>query len=260
MRKSSEWFHRFFDGLYGRVLAGAFRPETTLRQARLVKKLLGLRKGHRALDCPCGQGRLTIPLAGMGLEMTGLDITAPFLRQGRAEAARQGVKVKFLHQDMRRIDFDGEFDAIFNWFTSFGYFSDRENLEFCRRARRALKPGGQVLFEVLNKTWVLSHFQPGHDEVKNGVRIVSRCRWDKRANRMHNVWKLSQGRRSETLRFNMRIYSGPELRALLRQAGFREVRLWAHSSKGVGKLIRHSRRFIAIARKTGDRETGDREP
>ena len=250
MRKDSEWFHRFFGGLYGRVLSGAFRPETNLRQARLVKKLLGLGKGHRVLDCPCGQGRLTIPLAKMGLETTGLDITASFLEQGREEAARQGLKVDFIRQDMRRIDFEGQFDAVVNWFTSFGYFSDRENLEFCRRVRRSLKPGGQFLIEVLNKTWVLSHFQSGHDENIAGVRIVSRCRWDQRTHRMHNVWKLFDAdQQSETLRFNLRIYSGPELRALLRQAGFRDIRLFAHWAKGAARLTRHSQRFIALARR-----------
>jgi SAM-dependent methyltransferase len=253
MTISSEWFHRFFGGLYGQVLA-SIQAQTSRRQARLVKTLLGLRTGRRdlpvrVLDCPCGQGRLTIPMAEMGLTMTGLDITASYLRQGRAEAARRGLTITFVHQDMRRIDFDGEFDAMVNWFTSFGYFSDRDNLDFLRRARRALRPGGQLLIEVLNKTWVMNHFQAGHDETINGVRIVSRCRWDARSNRMHNVWKLFQGPRSETLRFTLRIYSGPELRALLREAGFRNIRLLAHSAQGTGRLTRHSMRFIAIAQR-----------
>jgi ubiquinone/menaquinone biosynthesis C-methylase UbiE len=251
MRQSSQWYHRFFGGLYGRVLA-SIPPRTSQRQARLVKQLLGLRKGHRVLDCPCGQGRLTLPLAAMGLAMTGLDITASFLRQGRAEAARQGLKVNFIRQDMRHIGFDAQFDAVVNWFTSFGYFSDPGNLDFLRRARRALRPGGQLLLEVLNKSWVMNHFQSAHDETINSVRIVSRCRWDQRTGRMHNVWKLFQGGRSETLRFNLRIFSGPELRVLLRQAGFRDIRLFAHSDKGAGRLTRHSMRFIAVASKAPD--------
>jgi ubiquinone/menaquinone biosynthesis C-methylase UbiE len=246
MPQPSQWYHRFFGGLYGRVLA-SIPPQTSLRQARLVKQLLRLRKGQKVLDCPCGQGRLTVPLAGMGLAMTGMDITAPFLRQGRREAARQGLKINFIRRDMRRIDFHGEFDAVVNWFTSFGYFSDRDNLDFLRRARRALRPGGQLLIEALNKSWVMNHFQSDHDETINGVRIVSRCRWDKHTRRMHNVWKLYRGGRSETIRFTLRIFSGPELRVLLRQAGFRDIRLLAHTAKGAGRLTRHSMRFIAIA-------------
>jgi ubiquinone/menaquinone biosynthesis C-methylase UbiE len=248
MPRSSEWFHKFFGGLYGRVLAGSYRPQTSLRQARLAKRLLRLRKGQRVLDCPCGQGRLTIPLAEMGLEMTGLDITASFLRQGRADAGRHGLKIRFIRQDMRKIEFDGEFDAVLNWFTSFGYFNERENLEFCRRVRQALKPGGQFVIETMNKSWLHRHVQTAHDEVKNGVRIVSRCRWDARTSRIHNVWKLSRGHRSETLHFNLRIYSGPELRALLRQAGFRDIRLYAHTPKGAARLTRHAMRLIAVAR------------
>ena len=119
--------------------------------------------------------------------------------------------------------------------------------DFLRRARRALRPGGQLLIDVQNKTRLVSHFQPAHDDTINGVRVVSRGRWVERTSRIHVVWKLFQDGRSETLRFNLRNYSGPELRALLRQAGFRDVRLFAHSSKGVGKLTRHSVRFIAVA-------------
>lgn len=246
--KSAHWSDRFFAGLYGQVLAGAFDERTNLRQARLVRRLLELRKGQHLLDCPCGQGRLSVPLAAMGLKVTGVDITPSYVRAARARAAKAGVKARFIRQDMRQIEFNRCFDAVLNWFTSFGYFSDAQNLEFCRRARKALRPSGQFLIEAINKTWVLEHFQPGHDEVIAGVRIVSRCRYNARTSRIHNVWKLSKDLRRETLRFDLRIYSAPELRSLLRRAGFARVQLFSHTRGRVGRLTRHAPRLIAVAK------------
>ena len=59
----AEWFERFFNGLYARVLPKSWDDAVSLDQARKVKRLLGLRKGQSCLDVPCGMGRLTIPLA-----------------------------------------------------------------------------------------------------------------------------------------------------------------------------------------------------
>lgn len=151
MTKASEWYRHFFDGLYAEVLPKTFDGPRTLRQARTVKRLLRVRRGQRVLDIPCGQGRLTIPLAVMGLRMTGVDLTALYIRCARRQGKRAGLDVHFLQCDMREIDFDGEFHAAFNWFGSFGYFSDADNLAFTRRVLRALRPGGRFLVEGLNK-------------------------------------------------------------------------------------------------------------
>ncbi len=55
------------------------------------------------------------------------------------------------------------------------------------------------------------------------------------------------GRKTERHTISIRCYSGPELRDLLREAGFREVRLYGYPP--AGRLTRHSRRLIAVASK-----------
>jgi O-methyltransferase involved in polyketide biosynthesis len=148
---------------------------------------------------------------------------------------------------MRQIDFDGEFDAAFNWFGSFGYFTDAQNLAFCRRVLAALKPGGRFLVEGLNKSWLLSHFRAGADETIGGVRITHRNRWDARRGRMVSNWTFRRGPQTERRRVSMRLFNGAEIRALLRSAGFREVRLLGYPP--LGRFTRHCRRVIAVARK-----------
>ena len=133
--------------------------------------MLKKRKGMKVLDIPCGMGRLTIPVAKMGLALTGVDLTESYIRRARREARKQGVDARFVCRDMRKIEFEEEFDAAFNWFTSIGYFNDAEEPAFCSRVLRALKPGGRFLVETMNKSWLLAHFLSRSGETIGGGRL-----------------------------------------------------------------------------------------
>jgi hypothetical protein len=111
----------------------------------------------------------------------------------------------------------------------------------------ALKPGGRFLVELINRSAVLARFRPRLDDQRGGVRIATTNRWDGRTGRMHNVWTFSKGRKVERHRFSLRLYTGAELRSVLRSAGFREIRLYGRPP--LGRLTRHSRRLIAVARR-----------
>lgn len=243
----AEWYRRFFDGLYARVLPNTFDKATTLTHARMVKKLLRARKGASVLDVPCGTGRVTLPLAEMGLVMTGVDLTASYLARARRDARRCGLEVRFARSDMRDIAFEGEFDGAFNWFGSFGYFSDADNLAFCRRVFNALKPGGRFLVEGPNKSWILSHFREAGESTIAGVTITTRNRWNDRTGRVRSRWTFSRGKQSETHTLDMRLFNGADIRALLRAAGFGEVTL--HGRPPLGRFTRHSRRMMAVGRR-----------
>jgi len=132
----SEWYEEFFGGLYAGILGGGERESVAPGEARLIRRLLRLRRGMRVLDVPCGMGRIAIPLAEAGMAVTGIDLMPAYLRRARRLARTAGVGVRFMQGDMRDIDFHGEFDAVVNWFGSFGYFDEEGNLAFARRGRR----------------------------------------------------------------------------------------------------------------------------
>ena len=247
------WYDRFFSGLSSRVLANQVDAKESLRQARLVRRLLKVRQGARVLDIPCGQGRLTVPLARTGLDMTGVDLTAGYVRKARRLARREGLAVRFLCRDMRRITFDGEFDGAFNWFSSFGYFSDADDLAFLERILAALKPGGRFLLDMINKSFVLAHLRPVFHHTFGGVDVRIRNRWDAGTSRVYGTWTFRKGEAVERHRTCNRLYNGREMRQVLRQAGFRDVTLFGWPP--LGRLTRHCRRLIAIARRPRDQTT-----
>ena len=247
MNRPTQWFDHFFAGTYGRVLGGLFDPAKSHQQASVVKRLARIRKGQQVLDIPCGQGRLTIPLAAMGVHMTGVDRTKSYVRQARRAAREQDVSARFICGDMRNVEFEQQFDAAFNWFGSFGYFSDDENVAFARKIRAALKPGGRLLVEGLNQSWLTRSFLPRSETTVNGVRIQNSRRWNAKTQRIRDRWTLTYRGKSEQHTIHMRIYDARGIRSLLRRAGFGEIDLFAYPR--VGRLTRYSPRWIAVARR-----------
>ena len=238
---------KVFDDLYGRILASPGVEAGGPASAATIKRLMRLRRGQRVLDLACGMGRVTIPLARMGLKMTGVDQSGPYLRRARRLARLAGADVKFIRRDMRRIDFHEQFDAVFNWFTSFGYFSDEDNFAVVQRMWQALKPGGRALIEVLNKSWVVPRWSSGGVDRVAGMTISRRAAWNARTSRTRDVWVFKRGRTVRRHAFSLRLYNGTELRLLLRKAGFVGIEL--HSNPPTKPFTRHSRRLIVVGRR-----------
>ena len=243
------WYETFFTELTGELLNSDTFQAGAATEARTIRRALGLRKGQHVLDVPCGMGRLSMPLAKMGLAVTGVDLTALYIRRARRRAQAEGLDIRFIQRDMRAIDFDGEFDAAFNWFGSFGYFTPAESLALARRIRKALKPEGCFLVEGLNKPWLAANFLRHHDEEVGRIRITHVSRFDRRTSRIHDIWTVTKGRRKERHSISMRLYDGAAISALLRQAGFREVKVYGlpRLTGRPGPLTKDSRRYFAVA-------------
>jgi SAM-dependent methyltransferase len=109
---------------------------------------------RRMLELACGTGRLTLPLALLGVaeELVGLDSSAPFLgfAAERMEAEPLRTAVRLVEGDMRAPAVDGPFDLILVPFNSLAYLTTRAERLACLRAIRALlAPGGSFAFDLV---------------------------------------------------------------------------------------------------------------
>ena len=141
-----DWFKHFFDASY----VAALREEKPVEQTRLevafVLHSLRPPEGARILDLPCGYGRHAALLARQGFRVVGVDLSRAMLAEARRRFT-EGPRLRFRREDMRRIAFREEFDAVVNLYTSFGYFTPAQNVATLRRMARALRPGGRLLVD-----------------------------------------------------------------------------------------------------------------
>lgn len=111
-----------------------------------MARLLGLAPGARVLDLACGHGRHAWPLARAGVEVTGLDRSAPYLRLAREAAGPVTGAVTLVRGDLRALPFaDGAFDAAFSWYASLFIWDDATNEDCLAEAGRTVRPGGRLL-------------------------------------------------------------------------------------------------------------------
>ena len=122
---------------------------------------LNLPEKAKVLDLACGKGRHSIYLNHLGYEVIGADLSENSI----AEASKN--KNKTLHfqvHDMRET-FEDKFDAIFNLFTSFGYFeNDNDNLTTLKAMKESLTESGFAVIDFMNVNQVIANLVP--EEVK----------------------------------------------------------------------------------------------
>src|SRR3972149_10022496 len=134
---------RFFEESWPKISQG-FESETTAESE--IEWILGHVRppaGGRILDAPCGFGRHSLALARHGFRVTGVDLSETELDRARLRAQATGLTLELVRQDMRDMEFSGEFDLALNLFSSIGYFSHDEDRLLVARFWSALRPAPQ---------------------------------------------------------------------------------------------------------------------
>jgi ubiquinone/menaquinone biosynthesis C-methylase UbiE len=103
------------------------------------------------LDLACGTGRIAIPLAEAGLQVTGLDLSAEMLKRAEQKAIERGVadRITFLQGDMRTFDLGKTFPLIMIPFRSFLHLLHiHEQMKALACVRKHLASGGKFVMNV----------------------------------------------------------------------------------------------------------------
>jgi SAM-dependent methyltransferase len=226
--RAKDWWKTHFDRA---SLGGYGLPKKTASEIRGAAELVGLRRGADILDMGCGAGRHSIGLAVLGHHVVGLDWSPRLIEAAKEDARTAGVRASFVRGDMRRLRFRSRFDAVVNLFTSFGYFdTDAEDLAVLNGVRRALRPTGVFLIDLLNKQWLLRHFSRTFWQKKpdgDVVRAFNRLSFDKGTSRLSNrrtLYLRDGSRRRTFLRF--KVYSLEDMERLLTAAKLRIRGVW----------------------------------
>ncbi|MDC0644465.1 methyltransferase domain-containing protein [Crocinitomicaceae bacterium] len=156
--QNKEWFAEWFDTPYYHILY----KNRDNHEARVFIKslvdLLQLPEASSVLDLACGKGRHSITLNEFGYKVLGVDLST----QSIAHANQfSNSSLSFAVQDMREPIQSKKFDAVFNLFTSFGYFSSKhENEKVCQAMAQMLNSGGKLVIDFMNAQKVIQNLVP----------------------------------------------------------------------------------------------------
>lgn len=147
MARTSEQFYNEL-GFVG--MSKLKTEERTNKELVYLKGLL--RSGQHILDLGCGYGRYTIPLAEMGYEIDGIDLTPSLVSKARGIAKEHNLNINFTIGDMRSLPFASEsYDVIISMWNT---FSELYELVDQNRAieemLRVLRNKGFAIIEVRN--------------------------------------------------------------------------------------------------------------
>jgi SAM-dependent methyltransferase len=184
--------------------------------------LLELDPGGSVLDAGCGDGRIAVRLASLGYRVVGVDLDADQLERARARAVASGVDIEWIHADLARLEGLAGFDGASLWFNTWGFASDAANTSVLRSVIGALRPGGVLAIDTLERDAVLEALADEDGPViveRNGARQEDLASFDERSGRLvtHRTTWRGGHRRTRTLR--QRLLSEPEWRALLESLG-----------------------------------------
>jgi SAM-dependent methyltransferase len=169
MQKDIEnWYASWFNTPFYHILY----KDRNEKEARFfmdgLTTFLNLPLGSEILDLACGKGRHARYLNELGFDVTGVDLSPESIAYAKRFENRT---LHFEEHDMC-LPYPKKFDAVFNLFTSFGYFdSEEDNLRTIRSIREELKPTGYGVIDFMNVETVKKNMVPEELKCIDGIKF-----------------------------------------------------------------------------------------
>ncbi len=225
------------------------RLEQILQKARV--------RGRRLLDAPCGIGRHAVHFARRGWRVVGLELVPAYVDRAQALAKELGVegRVTFRQGDLREVgsalEEEEPFHVIVNLLTSLGYWDDETDLAILRQFRDLAAEGGVLILDVINRDFVVRHFEPTSFEEYETVAYRERRTLDLTRSRIESQWTFYRKEGDDlrdpvTVDVSQRVYAPHELAWVLHEAGWSDVNLFG--GWNLKPLSADESRLLALAR------------
>lgn len=214
---STDWFETWFDTAYYHTLYKHRDNEEAERFITNLLDYLNLSEGTKCLDLACGKGRHSLFLNKHGLDVTGLDLSINSIESAKS---MENESLKFDVHDMREVYQDEKFDAIFNLFTSFGYFdSDKDNLKVLNSVHKMLENKGLLIIDFMNVKKTIDNLVESEEKEIDGINFRIKRSFD--GDHIHKNIQFSDDNRD--FEFNERVQAlyKMDFEDLLQKSGFR---------------------------------------
>lgn len=187
--------------------------------------------GGPVLELACGTGRVTIPIAKEGIDITGIDISPGMLTVAKENAEEMAIKIVFIRADIRKFNLRKKFSVIIFPFNAIAHLYDIKDITACLNCvKKHLKPNGKFIFDFFNprldillrdrsKRYPTSKFTDPDSGKK--IIITENNEYDRKTQINHIKWYYNIGGRKFVEALNMRVYFPRELDSILLYNGFK---------------------------------------
>jgi SAM-dependent methyltransferase len=132
---------------YGDKLADVYDDWFSTCDPLMIDVLADLARGGRALELGIGTGRIAIPLASRGVEVSGIDASKAMI--GKLKARPGGESIVVTSGNFADVRVDGTFSLVYIVFNTFyALLTQPEQTRCFRNVAAHLAPGGSFVIEA----------------------------------------------------------------------------------------------------------------
>ncbi len=250
-QKKKQWFEsEAFWNNYGPIMFDAARWAEAPAVAEGVCKIAGLKKNSAILDAGCGPGRISVELAKMNMNVTGVDIIQSELDAAAETAQDEEVELNLIKADLRTWEPDKQYDCAINLYTSFGYCDTiEEDVQILQTIYKSLKDDGFFILENLSRETAILYFTEGEWFDRAGKTVLTEFKVEGAWEGLRSKWILIDNKTGERIEheFVQRLYSAIELKRIMTGIGFKSVEIYGDFD--FSPYNEKARTMVIVARK-----------
>lgn len=191
------------------------------------------------LEPAVGNGRMLIPLAKAGHNVSGFDMSEDMLSLCSTACEKYQVTADLSRQSLTEFDYEQQFAAIVLPAGSFQLLKDTtQAMQFLQRCRKALQHGGKLLLDIsvlnglMDKHPLARHWHDGNDflvlqEMHTETDFPNQMTT---THLRYELWRDAQLSATELELFSLRWWGLFELELALQKAGFSKITIFGDYS------------------------------
>lgn len=171
IKDNTTWYASWFDTPFYHIL---YKDRDNSEAESFMQNLtnyLEIPKQGKILDLACGKGRHATFLNSLGYDVTGVDLSENSIAHAKQF---ENESLHFEVHDMCK-PFKKQFDAVFNLFTSFGYFDKEEdNLKTIKSIKKNLNDFGFGVIDFMNSEFIIDNLVSENTKVVDGISFLQK--------------------------------------------------------------------------------------
>ncbi len=165
-KNSENWFSTWFDTPYYHILYKNRNDEEAQAFMDNITHYLNMPENGTILDLACGKGRHSIYLNKLGYQVTGVDLSENSIAFAQESS---NETLQFKTHDMRE-PMNETYDAVFNLFTSFGYFDTHEdNIKTLKAIKESINEYGFGVIDFFNADFIIENLVAEETKEIDGI-------------------------------------------------------------------------------------------